>query len=71
MSVNLSGVNTMDHLWREGAFLSALWESRLRGLSFSLSQPGTREWWSEWGKTFDDDFRIFVDDVIREGEAAA
>jgi hypothetical protein len=69
MMQRLSGAMTMYHLWREGAFLPALWEYHRRGLRVSLSQPGTQEWWSEWGGTFDDDFRNLVDGLIHEGEA--
>ena len=71
MTQNLVGVMTMYHLWREGAFMPVLWESRLRGLTFSLSQRGTRDWWSEWGeRSFDEDFCLFIDGLIRKGEAA-
>ena len=67
MTQNMMGAMTMYHLWREGAFLPALWEGRLRGLRFSVIQLGAQEWWSEWGEiAFDEAFRDFV----REGEAA-
>ena len=46
-----------------------LWEEQEAGFLWQVQQPGLRQWWGEWRTTFSDDFRDYVEGLIREGEA--
>jgi hypothetical protein len=56
---------------RDGTGNPRVWQRQLNGLRWQLQQPGIQQWWREWGAiTHEEEFRDFVDDLIREGEAA-
>jgi hypothetical protein len=40
------------------------------GMVWQMQQPGIQQWWREWGGAYPQEFRDYVDGVIREGEAA-
>jgi len=39
-------------------------------MRWAFQQPGPRQWWTEWRDMYEEDFRDFIDGLIREGEAA-
>jgi hypothetical protein len=49
---------------------SASWAYTERGLRWFASQPGFQKYWSGFREEYPQDFREFVDGLIREGEAA-
>ena len=54
----------------DGVVSPLVWEYTARALSRLLKQPGVQDWWSEWYIDFPQEFRDYVDGLIREGEAA-
>jgi len=55
---------------QDGAMKQSLWQGEQRGMYWVLHQPGSQQWWEENRFTFSDEFRDYVDGLIREGEAA-
>ena len=55
---------------REGIGSPGTWEQTKMGLHWQLSQAGGQQWWRQWSRVYPQDFREFVDGLIREGEAA-
>ena len=54
----------------DGVVSPLVWEYMARALSRMLRQPGVQHWWSEWCIDFPQEFRDYVDGLIREGEGA-
>ncbi len=54
----------------DGVIGRSVWENRMRTMRRVLPRPGYRQWWTEWGDTYPDEYRNLVDGLIREGEAA-
>jgi hypothetical protein len=42
----------------------------MRTMRWVVPRPGYRQWWTEFGDTYPNEFRNYVDGLIREGEAA-
>jgi len=47
-----------------------VWGSQVRGFQWILRQEGALQWWNEYRGNSGDDFRDYMDGLIREGEAA-
>ena len=45
-------------------------EQNVRGMRWLFQQPGARQWWDEWREMYPQKFCKFIDDLVREGEAA-
>jgi hypothetical protein len=69
LSMEFHGLNQEHEFAAEDLIGPRLWQSRVRFMRRTLQQPGTREWWNEERGILDDDFREFVDGLIREIEA--
>ena len=54
----------------DGVIGRSVWENRMGTMRRVLPLPGYRQWWTEWGDLYSDEFRRLVDGMIREGEAA-
>jgi hypothetical protein len=54
----------------DGVIGRSVWENRMRTMRRVVPLPGYRQWWTEWGDTYPDEYRNLVDDLLREGEAA-
>ncbi len=54
----------------DGVIGRLIWENRIRSMRLLFRRPGYRQWWTEWGDLYSDEFGDFVDGLIREGEAA-
>ncbi len=54
----------------DGVMAPSIWENRTLSVRRFLRLPGYRQWWTEWGDIYPEEFRNLVDDLIREGEAA-
>jgi hypothetical protein len=71
IQLQLSGMHQEYHFSQDGIIDPSIWEVRSNGMRFLFQQPGMKQWWSEWGgDNYDTRFRVFVDGLIREGEAA-
>jgi len=55
---------------RDGLMSDRLWQRRRRQMTWQLQQPGMQQHWRDWEFAYGDEFRAFVDGLIREGEAA-
>ncbi len=57
---------------QDGAINDSVWQGERQSYLLTLQQAGARQWWSETlvQSYFGDEFRDYVDDLIREGEAA-
>jgi hypothetical protein len=55
------------YLHKEGTMPQELWESRVRGLSGILNQPGTRLFMDVGADTLPDDYRDFLESIISKG----
>ena len=55
---------------QDGAVSSAMREQADLGVRWLVEHSGGRRWWSEWGRIFSQEFRSYVDGLIREGEVA-
>ena len=67
----INGVRLEHEFAQDGILSPTIWTSRVRTTRWLLQQPGARQWWDEWSKNlYDDDFIVFVNGLIREGEAA-
>ena len=55
---------------RDGIGSPGTWEQSTLGMHWQLQQPGGQQWWREWRWSVPQEFRDFVDGLIREGEAA-
>jgi hypothetical protein len=47
------------------------WIRERRAMLYMVQQRGIRQWWTEWGDIYSDEFIEFVNGLIREAEAAA
>jgi hypothetical protein len=54
----------------DGVMARSIWENRTLSLRRILLLPGYRQWWTEWGDMYPEEFRNVIDGLIREGEAA-
>ena len=54
----------------DGVVGRSIWENRTLSLRRQLRLPGFRQWWTEWGDTYPEEFQNVIDGLIREGEAA-
>jgi hypothetical protein len=67
----MMGGTLQDYQFAEdGVVPPSVWEYRTIALRRMLQGPGMQQWWSKWGSDFPQQFRDFVDGLIREGEAA-
>jgi hypothetical protein len=55
---------------RDGIGNPEEWAYNEQGVAWVVQEPGVRQWWREWRRQYPQEFRNFVDDLIREGEAA-
>ena len=57
---------------QDGAINDSVWQGERQSYLLTLQQAGARQWWSETQaqKWFGDEFRDYVNGLIREGEAA-
>jgi len=58
------------NLHRQGLLDKGMWENHLEGGIFMLQAPGARQWWQENQRWWLEEFRLDLDGLIREGEAA-
>ena len=70
IGVYMDGMNQEYQFARDGLIPPGVWEARVRGTRISFQQPGMRRWWNDYRYTYGDEFCVFVDGLIREGEAA-
>jgi len=54
----------------DGVMARSIWENRTLALRRVLPLPGYRQWWTEWGDMYPEEFQNVIDGLIREGEAA-
>jgi len=54
----------------DGVVARSIWENRTLALRRQLRLPGFRQWWTEWGDIYPEEFQNVIDGLIREGEAA-
>jgi hypothetical protein len=47
-----------------------VWDSQVRGFQWTLRHEGALQWWNEYRGNSGDDFRDYMDGLIRESEAA-
>jgi hypothetical protein len=57
---------------QDGAIKDSVWQGERQSYLLTFQQAGARQWWSETQaqKWFGDEFRNYVNGLIREGEAA-
>ena len=55
---------------RDGISSPAQWVFHAQGLAYLFQSPGAQQWWHEFGGLYGQEFRDYVDNLIREGEAA-
>jgi len=70
LSIMFGSYNQEHQFASDGVMAPSVWENRTRSLRRLLPLPGYRQWWKEWGDLYSDDFRDYVDGLIREGEVA-
>ena len=70
LSISFTGWNQECQFVADGVIGRSVWENRMRTMRRVLPLPGYRQWWTEWGDTYSDEFRRLVDGLIRQGEAA-
>jgi hypothetical protein len=58
---------------QDGAIKDSIWQGERKGYTMMLCSPGGRQWWSESVSPnyYGDEFRSYLEGLIREGEAAA
>ncbi len=66
----MAGMNQEHQFAQDGVIAPGVWESRIRGTRRLLQQPGMSRWLDDFRYLYGDEFGEFVDDLIREGEAA-
>ncbi len=71
IGVQFANVNQQYEFIRDGTGNPRVWERQLNGLRWQLQQLGIQQWWREWGGiSHEEEFRDYVDGLIREIEAA-
>ena len=71
LGMAFTGWNQEYQFAADGVIGRSVWENRMRTMRRVLPLPGYRQWWTEWGDTYSDEYRRLVDGLIREGEAAS
>ena len=67
----MQGLQQHFRFFQEGIISLDTWRDYKHPQIGFLGRLGVQQWWAEWGRaTFRGDFRDFVDDLIREDEAA-
>ena len=70
IGLTLAGTQQQFRLARDGSISPEVWADVEIPTRWFATQPGFREWWSEWsGQMLGAPFRAYVDGLIREGEA--
>jgi hypothetical protein len=54
----------------DGVMGPSIWKNRMRTMHRMFRLPGSRQWWTEWGDLYPEEFQNLLDGLIREGEAA-
>ena len=70
LEMAFTGWNQEYQFAADGVIGRSVWENRMRSMCRLLPLPGYRQWWTENGDLYPEDFRNLVDGLIREGEAA-
>jgi hypothetical protein len=70
LSMAFSGWNQEYQFTADGVIGRPVWENRMLTMRRVLPLPGYRQWWTENGDLYPEDFRELVEGLIREGEAA-
>ncbi len=70
LAISFTGHNQEYQFVADGVIGRAVWENRIRSMRRLLRLPGYRQWWTEWGDLYSDEFRSLIDGLIRESEAA-
>ena len=70
LGLQVQGMNQSFEFSAEGIGSTASWAYTKRGVGWFARQHGFQEWWGELREGYPQDFRDFVDGLIREGEAA-
>jgi hypothetical protein len=70
LSMTFSGFAEQYWANRAGFATSSGWEVQELGMRWYLEQPGAQQWWRDWSRIYPQDFRNYIDGLIREGEAA-
>jgi len=68
--VQVKGNWQLFRFYRDGISSPQEWRACEREMAWSFQQPGQRQYWTEWSELFEEDFRVYVDGLIRESEAA-
>ena len=57
----------------DGAINESMWQGERQQYVLTLQQPGARQWWTESAAQnwYGDEFRDYISDLVREGEAAS
>jgi hypothetical protein len=67
----IMGGNLQEYqLAKDGVISPSVWDYRRGAIRRYMQAPGMQQRWSEWSIDIPQEIRAFVDDMIREGEAA-
>ncbi len=67
----LNGFQQQFRLTRKGVLDSDVLADLEQGMHWVRRQPGYLQWWKHWaGNTYSGEFRSYMDELIREDEAA-
>jgi hypothetical protein len=70
MYVDMKGQSQHFHFNREGLTGPEARQALEGDLSWSMSLPGMRDWWTDWRGHFDDAFGAFVDEVSARADSS-
>ena len=67
----LMNLHNQEHQFAQDEVIApAVWVTRQRAVRTLFRLAGMKHWWNEWRDIYGDEFRDYVDGLIREGEAA-
>jgi hypothetical protein len=70
LTLVFQGLSHRHQFAREGVAGQGTLEEVNTSLNFLSGYPGGRQWWRDWGHSFNQQFRDYVDRLIRNGESA-
>ena len=70
ISVAVAALQQQLSLARDNLIDPDGWDSQIKGFQWVLRHEGALHWWNEYRGNSSDDFRDYVDGLIRDGEAA-
>jgi hypothetical protein len=70
VGLTMTGTQQQLRLARDGILTPEVWSDVDQGIRWNMQRHGIQQWWRTYSNLYSQEFRDYVDGLIREGEAA-